>query len=220
MNGCRSAFRYTITSRRCTKWGECHFFSCLCQTLKWSQLAMFFLQFSFVTFALWSFFDVSLHIRTKWYAHVHEHVALKHIMLHFHSGNDKLKEHFAAPCKKILPSSTASDCYGHCETYVFMYFHMQHVVTCLDSLRVRGYTFSRMGCRKQWGGTGLFYDRDESTWSDSADSLRRFFVSLNFFFIASPQSLYLFVAAALAIWFVQCLLCHEYKYYFSIYLLY
>jgi len=73
----------------------------------------------------------------------------KHIMLHFHSGNDKLKEHFAAPRKKILPSSTASDCYGYCETYVFTYFHMQHVVTCLDSLRVRGYTFSRMGCRKQ-----------------------------------------------------------------------
>ena len=131
----------------------------------------------------------------------------KHIMLHFHSGNDKLKEHFAAPRKKILPSSTASDCYGYCETYVFTYFHMQHVVTCLDSLRVRGYTFSRMGCRKQWGGTGLFYDRDESTWSDSADSLRRFFVFKFFFFIASSRSLYF--ATVLAIWFVQCLLRHE-----------
>lgn len=163
MNGRRSISLHDNIAQSCTKWGECHFFSCLRQTL-----ATFFSRFSFMTFCFVTSFNVTL------YDIVNDRrarIALKQIMLHFQSGTSwrSTLPYHVKRYRHLLSSGS----YGHCETYVFAYFHIQHVVTCLDSLRVRGYTFSRMGYRKQWGRTGLFYDRDESTWSDSA---RRFLV--------------------------------------------
>jgi len=98
MNGRRSISLHDNIAQPCTKWGECHFFSCLCQTL-----ATFFSHFSFMTFRFVTFsFDVTL------YDIVNDRrarVALKQIMLHFQSGTN-WRSTLPLPHKKVLPSST------------------------------------------------------------------------------------------------------------------